>query len=84
MSKQNLNDVVVVCFTGHGMLHNQRFVFQLEENQFITDEEIFACLTSDYSLEYGLNGMLQEGTFDVLLLINSCHSGKILLLSLVL
>ncbi|CAF1054100.1 unnamed protein product [Didymodactylos carnosus] len=56
-------------------MYNRRFAFELKENEFITDEEIYTSLTSDNLSQNGLNEMLQESTFDVLLLINSCHSG---------
>eukprot|EP01083_Nonionella_stella_P008895 25770_1 len=71
MSLNKKNDVVVICYTGHGERYNNHWMCCLKNNQTITDQELVE------SVKFGHNDAASFGdTCDIVIMLNACHSGQ--------
>eukprot|EP01083_Nonionella_stella_P008897 25776_1 len=72
MSLNKRNDVVVICYTGHGERYrNNRWKCLLENQETITDQELVE------SVKFGHNDNASFGdTCDIVIKLNACDSGR--------
>eukprot|EP01083_Nonionella_stella_P292541 994911_1 len=72
MSLNKRNDVVVICYTGHGERYrNNRWKCLLENQETITDQELVE------SVKFGHNDNASFGdTCDIVIMLNACYSGR--------
>eukprot|EP01084_Bolivina_argentea_P027733 51524_1 len=80
LSVQDENDVIVICYSGHGNYFHRtssQFVFELEtdNNYRITSDRFIKWLNRSNDETYGIDSALNCISCDIVLFINACHSG---------